>query len=200
MTLCRLAVANRESPVCSRRQRQMCISDMSKSIDALGNAFNKIRTGRAHSSLLNGISVDYYGVDTPLSQAASIVVEDSRTLSVTPWEKFLVPEIEKAIMKSDLGLNPSTAGSVIRLPLPALTEETRRTYGKQAKAEAENSRISIRNIRRDILTDVKDLLKEKDISEDEERKAHDDVQKITDRFIARVDEALVIKERDLMEI
>ena len=173
---------------------------MSKSIDALGNAFNKIRTGRAHSSLLNGISVDYYGVDTPLSQAASIVVEDSRTLSVTPWEKFLVPEIEKAIMKSDLGLNPSTAGSVSRLPLPALTEETRRTYGKQAKAEAENSRISIRNIRRDILTDVKDLLKEKDISEDEERKAHDDVQKITDRFIARVDEALVIKERDLMEI
>ncbi|MCS5595496.1 MAG: ribosome recycling factor [Porticoccaceae bacterium] len=173
---------------------------MSKSIDALGNAFNKIRTGRAHSSLLNGISVDYYGVDTPLSQAASIVVEDSRTLSVTPWEKFLVPEIEKAIMKSDLGLNPSTAGSVIRLPLPALTEETRRTYGKQAKAEAENSRISIRNIRRDILSDVKDLLKEKDISEDEERKAHDDVQKITDRFIARVDEALVIKERDLMEI
>ena len=173
---------------------------MSKSIDALGNAFNKIRTGRAHSSLLNGISVDYYGVDTPLSQAASIVVEDSRTLSVTPWEKFLVPEIEKAIMKSDLGLNPSTAGSVIRLPLPALTEETRRTYGKQAKAEAENSRISIRNIRRDILTDVKDLLKEKDISEDEERKAHDDVQKITDRFIARVDEALVNKERDLMEI
>ena len=173
---------------------------MSKSIDALGNAFNKIRTGRAHSSLLNGISVDYYGVDTPLSQAASIVVEDSRTLSVTPWEKFLVPEIEKDIMKSDLGLNPSTAGSVIRLPLPALTEETRRTYGKQAKAEAENSRISIRNIRRDILTDVKDLLKEKDISEDEERKAHDDVQKITDRFIARVDEALVIKERDLMEI
>ena len=173
---------------------------MSKSIDAMGNAFNKIRTGRAHSSLLNGISVDYYGVDTPLSQAASIVVEDSRTLSVTPWEKFLVPEIEKAIMKSDLGLNPSTAGSVIRLPLPALTEETRRTYGKQAKAEAENSRISIRNIRRDILTDVKDLLKEKDISEDEERKAHDDVQKITDRFIARVDEALVIKERDLMEI
>lgn len=173
---------------------------MAKSLDALGNAFNKIRTGRANSSLLNGISVDYYGVDTPLSQAASIVVEDSRTLSVTPWEKFLVPEIEKAIMKSDLGLNPSTAGSVIRLPLPALTEETRRTYGKQAKAEAENSRISIRNIRRDILTDVKDLLKEKDISEDEERKAHDDVQKITDRFIARVDEALVIKERDLMEI
>ena len=173
---------------------------MAKSLDALRNAFNKIRTGRAHSSLLNGISVDYYGVDTPLSQAASIVVEDSRTLSVTPWEKFLVPEIEKAIMKSDLGLNPSTSGSVIRLPLPALTEETRKSYGKQAKAEAENSRISIRNIRRDILSDVKDLLKDKDISEDEERKAHDDVQKITDRFIARVDDALVVKEKDLMEI
>jgi|TARA_B110000503_G_scaffold44717_1_gene73011 ribosome recycling factor len=173
---------------------------MEKSLDALGHAFNKIRTGRAHSSLLNGITVDYYGVNTPLSQAASIVVEDSRTLSVTPWEKFLVPEIEKAIMKSDLGLNPSTSGSVIRLPLPALTEETRKSYGKQAKAEAENSRISIRNIRRDILSDVKDLLKEKDISEDEERKAHDDVQKITDRFIARVDDALVVKEKDLMEI
>ena len=173
---------------------------MAKSLDALSNAFNKIRTGRAHSSLLNGISVDYYGVDTPLSQAASIVVEDSRTLSVTPWEKFLVPEIEKAIMKSDLGLNPSTSGSVIRLPLPALTEETRKSYGKQAKAEAENSRISIRNIRRDILSDVKDLLKDKDISEDEERKAHDDVQKITDRFFARVDDALVVKEKDLMEI
>ena len=173
---------------------------MEKSLDALGHAFNKIRTGRAHSSLLNGISVDYYDVNTPLSQAASIVVEDSRTLSVTPWEKFLVPEIEKAIMKSDLGLNPSTSGSVIRLPLPALTEETRKSYGKQAKAEAENSRISIRNIRRDILSDVKDLLKDKDISEDEERKAHDDVQKITDRFIARVDDALVVKEKDLMEI
>ena len=173
---------------------------MEKSLDALGHAFNKIRTGRAHSSLLNGITVDYYGVNTPLSQAASIVVEDSLTLSVTPWEKFLVPEIEKAIMKSDLGLNPSTSGSVIRLPLPALTEETRKSYGKQAKAEAENSRISIRNIRRDILSDVKDLLKEKDISEDEERKAHDDVQKITDRFIARVDDALVVKEKDLMEI
>ncbi|MDA0795949.1 MAG: ribosome recycling factor [Proteobacteria bacterium] len=173
---------------------------MEKSLDALGHAFNKIRTGRAHSSLLNGITVDYYGVNTPLSQAASIVVEDSRTLSVTPWEKFLVPEIEKAIMKSDLGLNPSTSGSVIRLPLPVLTEETRKSYGKQAKAEAENSRISIRNIRRDILSDVKDLLKEKDISEDEERKAHDDVQKITDRFIARVDDALVVKEKDLMEI
>ena len=173
---------------------------MSKSLDALANAFNKIRTGRAHSSLLNGISVDYYGIDTPLSQAASIVVEDSRTLSVTPWERSLVPDIEKAIMKSDLGLNPSTAGTVIRIPLPALTEETRKTYGKQAKAEAENARVSIRNIRRDILSDVKVLLKEKDISEDEERKANDDIQKITDRFVGRVEESLAAKEKDLMEI
>ena len=173
---------------------------MSKSLDALANAFNKIRTGRAHSSLLNGISVDYYGVDTPLSRAASIVVEDSRTLSVTPWERSLIPEIEKAIMKSDLGLNPTTAGTVIRIPLPALTEETRKNYGKQAKAEAESSRVSIRNIRRDILSELKDLLKEKEISEDEERKAHDDIQKITDRFVGSVDEALSVKEKDLMEI
>ncbi|HAZ80522.1 MAG TPA: ribosome recycling factor [Porticoccaceae bacterium] len=172
---------------------------MTKSLEALAKAFNKIRTGRAHASLLNGISVDYYGVDTPLSQAASITVEDARTLSVTPWERSLVPEIEKAIMKSDLGLNPSTAGTVIRIPLPALTEETRKTYGKQAKAEAENSRVSIRNVRRDVLSDVKDLLKEKAISEDEERKAQDDIQKITDKFVAQVDESLIAKEKDLME-
>ena len=173
---------------------------MAKAIDALGVAFNKIRTGRAHPSLLNGLSVDYYGVATPLSQAASITIEDSRTLAVSPYEKSLVPEIEKAIMKSDLGLNPTTAGTVIRIPLPALTEETRRNYGKQAKAEAENSRVSIRNIRRDILSELKDLLKEKEISEDEERKAHDDIQKITDRFVGSVDEALSVKEKDLMEI
>ena len=173
---------------------------MIKTLEALAVAFNKIRTGRAHPSLLNGISIDYYGVNTPLSQAASISVEDSRTLSVTPWEKNLVPEIEKAILKSELGLNPTTAGTVIRIPLPALTEETRRSYGKQAKQEAEGARIAIRNIRRDVLSDIKDLLKEKEISEDEERKAQDDVQKITDRHIAKVEQALVVKEKDLMEI
>jgi ribosome recycling factor len=173
---------------------------MAKSIEALGGAFNKIRTGRAHPSLLNGLSVDYYGVDTPLNQAASVTIEDSRTLSVSPYEKSLVPEIEKAIMRSELGLNPSTAGTVIRIPLPPLTEETRLSYGKQARHEAENSRISIRNIRRDVLSDIKDLLKEKEISEDEERKAQDDVQKITDRFIAKVEEALTSKEKDLLEI
>jgi ribosome recycling factor len=173
---------------------------MAKAIEALGNAFNKIRTGRAHPSLLDGLTVDYYGVITPLAQAASIVIEDARTLSVTPWEKSLVQAIEKAIMKSDLGLNPSTAGTVIRIPLPPLTEETRKVYGKQAKAEAENGRISVRNIRRDVLSTLKGLLKDKDISEDEERKGQDDIQKITDSFIARIDEALAAKEKDLMEI
>lgn len=173
---------------------------MAKTIEALGVAFNKIRTGRAHPSLLNGLSVDYYGVDTPLNQAASVTIEDSRTLTVSPYEKSLVPEIEKAIMKSELGLNPSTAGTVIRIPLPPLTEETRRSYGKQARHEAEGSRIAIRNIRRDVLSDIKDLLKEKEISEDEERKAQDDVQKITDRFVAKVEEALAAKEKDLLEI
>ena len=173
---------------------------MAKTIEALGVGFNKIRTGRAHPSLLNGLTVDYYGVDTPLNQAASVTIEDSRTLSVSPYEKSLVPEIEKSILKSELGLNPSTAGNVIRIPLPPLTEETRRSYGKQARQEAEGSRIAIRNIRRDVLSDIKDLLKEKEISEDEERKAQDDVQKITDRFIARVDEALAAKEKDLLEI
>ena len=172
---------------------------MAKTLEALGVAFNKIRTGRAHPSLLNGLSVDYYGVDTPLNQAASVTIEDSRTLSVSPYEKSLVPEIEKAIMKSELGLNPSTAGTVIRIPLPPLTEETRRSYGKQARQEAEGSRIAIRNIRRDVLSDIKDLLKEKEISEDEERKAQDDVQKITDRFIAKIEEALGAKEKDLLE-
>jgi ribosome recycling factor len=173
---------------------------MAKTVEALGVAFNKIRTGRAHPSLLNGLSVDYYGVDTPLNQAASVTIEDSRTLTVSPYEKSLVPEIEKAIMKSELGLNPSTAGTVIRIPLPPLTEETRRSYGKQARHEAEGSRIAIRNIRRDVLSDIKDLLKEKEISEDEERKAQDDVQKITDRFVTKVEEALAAKEKDLLEI
>jgi len=173
---------------------------MAKTIESLSHAFNKIRTGRAHPSLLDGLSVAYYGVDTPLNQVANISVQDSRTLAVTPWEKNLVPEIEKAIMKCDLGLNPSTAGSVIRIPLPALTEETRKGYIRQARAEAENGRIAIRNIRREALSDIKDLLKEKDITEDEERKAQDDFQKITDKYIAKVEALLADKEKDLMEI
>lgn len=173
---------------------------MQKSVDALAVAFNKIRTGRAHPSILESIRVDYYGSETPLSQVANVSVEDGRTLSVTPWEKQLVPMIEKAIMKSDLGLNPATAGTVIRVPMPALTEETRKGYIKQARQEAESARVSVRNIRRDVISDVKELQKEKEISEDQERKAQDDTQKLTDKFIAKIDEALKVKESDLMEI
>lgn len=173
---------------------------MKKAIEALGNNFNKIRTGRAHPSLLDGIMVSYYGTPTPLSQVANINVEDARTLSVSPWERTLVPEIEKAIMKSDLGLNPSTNGGLIRIPLPMLTEETRKNFIKQARAEAENGRVAVRNVRRDVLGDVKALLKDKAIGEDDDRKAQDDIQKITDKYIAEVDKALAAKETDLMAI
>ena len=173
---------------------------MEKSLSALQSSFNRIRTGRAHPSLLESIRIDYYGSATPLDQVANVVVEDARTLSITPWEKTMVQEIEKAIMKSDLGLNPSTAGVVIRIPMPALTEETRKGYVRQARQEAETARVSVRNARRDAMTYLKDLEKEKEISEDEERKAHDDIQKITDAFIEKVDEALSVKEADLLEI
>ncbi len=173
---------------------------MQKSVDALGTAFNKIRTGRAHPSILEGVRVDYYGSETPLSQVANVNIEDGRTLTVTPWEKAMVPEVEKAIMKSDLGLNPATAGTVIRVPMPPLTEETRKGFIKQARAEAETARISVRNIRRDVIADVKDLQKAKEITEDEERKAQDDIQKLTDSYVAKIDQALKAKEVDLMEI
>ncbi|BFM06177.1 ribosome recycling factor [Halioxenophilus aromaticivorans] len=173
---------------------------MSRSIEALGHNFNKIRTGRAHPSLLDGITVNYYGSDTPLSQAANVSVLDARTLSISAWDRSLVPEIEKAIMKSDLGLNPSTTGELIRIPMPMLTEETRKGFIKTARGEAEQARVSIRNIRRDAISELKNLQKEKEISEDEERKGGDEVQKITDKFIAKVDAALADKEKDLMEI
>ncbi|WP_049721533.1 ribosome recycling factor [Gilvimarinus polysaccharolyticus] len=173
---------------------------MQKAVVAMGNNFNKIRTGRAHPSILDGVMVSYYGVDTPLAQVANINVEDARTLSIKPWEKPMVPEIEKAIMKANLGLNPSTTGDNIRIPLPALTEETRKGYIKQARAEAENGRVSIRNIRRDVLSDVKVLLKDKDISEDEDRRTQDEVQKITDKYIAEVDKVLAQKEEELMTV
>ena len=173
---------------------------MKKSVEALGHNFNKIRTGRAHPSILDTIRVGYYGSDVPLSQVANIGVEDARTLTVSPWERNMVPEVEKAIMKSDLGLNPSTAGTVIRIPMPQLTEETRKGFIKQARQEAENARVAIRNVRRDVLADVKELLKDKEISEDEERKAQDDIQKLTDRFTSEVDKALTAKEADLMVV
>ena len=173
---------------------------MEKSVDSLSVAFAKIRTGRAHPSLLDGIKVSYYGSETPLAQVANISAEDARTLSIRAWEKALVPEIEKAILKSELGLNPSTAGEVIRIPLPPLTEETRKGFIRQARQEAENARIAVRNIRRDAMADLKELEKEKEISEDEERRGQDDVQKLTDRYISEVDKALGVKEDDLMEI
>lgn len=175
-------------------------SRMSKAVDAMSNNFNKIRTGRAHPSILDGIQVSYYGADTPLSQLANIGLEDSRTLTISPWEKQLVPEIEKAIMKSDLGLNPSTNGGLIRIPMPALTEETRKNYIKQARAEAEHGRVAVRNVRRDVMSDIKALLKEKEISEDDEHRAQEEVQKITDKYIAQIDKTLTAKETDLMEI
>jgi len=173
---------------------------MDKSIQALESAFNKIRTGRAHPSILDSVHVSYYGADTPLNQLANITVEESRVLVVTPWERPLIGEVEKAIMKSDLGLNPSNNGESIRVPMPALTEETRREYTKQAKAEAENARVAIRNIRRDANNKVKELLKEKEISEDDQRRAEERIQKQTDKFIAGVDAAYEEKEKDLMSI
>jgi len=173
---------------------------MGKSLEALGHNFNKIRTGRAHPNLLDTVRVDYYGSETPLNQVANISVEDARTLVVSAWDKSMVPMIEKAILKSDLGLNPSSAGDVIRIPMPALTEETRKGYIRQARHEAEAARVSVRNARRDALGMLKDLLKEKEISEDEERRAQDEIQKLTDKFIAEVEKALSEKESDLLEI
>ena len=173
---------------------------MERAIEALGNAFARIRTGRAHPSILDSVMVDYYGAPTPLKQVANINVEDARTLAVIPWEKPLVPDIEKAIMKSDLGLNPATSGEVIRIPMPMLTEETRKVYIKKARSEAESSRIAVRNARRDAIAGAKELQKAKEITEDDERRAQDDFQKLTDSFIAKVDAALALKEKDLMEI
>ncbi|MEE2893902.1 MAG: ribosome recycling factor [Pseudomonadota bacterium] len=173
---------------------------MGKSIDALRQAFARIRTGRASPSLLDDITVDYYGTDTPLSQVANITIEDARSLLISPWEKNMIPVIEKAILKSHLGLTPASNADVIRLPTPPLTEESRKGLTKQARAEAESAKVAIRNIRRDANSTLKELEKEKEISEDEERRAEDTIQKLTDSFVARVDEILAEKESDLMEI
>jgi len=173
---------------------------MAKSIVSLKQAFSKVRTGRANASLLDHIKVDYYGSDVPLSQVANVTVSDARTLTITPWEKPMVPVVEKAIMTSDLGLNPSTSGQVIRVNLPPLTEERRKDMIKVVRGEAEAGRVAIRNIRRDANSDFKDLLKDKDITEDEERGAEDAVQKITDKYVAEVDALLQQKEQDLMVI
>jgi ribosome recycling factor len=173
---------------------------MNKSVAALTQEVTKLRTGRAHTSLLDHITVEYYGSEVPLNQVANINVEDPRTLTVSPWEKQMVPAIEKAIMTSDLGLNPASAGSVIRVPLPPLTEERRKDMIRLVRQEAEGGRVAIRNIRRDALSDIKDLLKEKMIGEDAEHRAQDEIQTITDKHIAEIDKVLAEKESELMEI
>ena len=173
---------------------------MDKSVTSLENDFSKIRAGRAHPSLLEQVTVEYYGTMVPLSQVSNITSEDARTLKVSPWEKDMVGPIEKAILTSDLGLNPNTQGQVMRIPLPPLTEERRRELARVVRDEAENARVAIRNIRRDAISDFRELLKEKEISEDEARKAEDNIQKITDQHIASIDKSLTDKENSLLEI
>lgn len=173
---------------------------MDKSVEALKGNLSKIRTGRAHPSILQNITVEYYGAPTPLNQVANIVAEDARSLAITVFDKELTPAVEKAIMKSDLGLNPMSAGTVIRVPLPPLTEERRKDLVKIVRSEAEAGRVAVRNIRRDANGDLKALLKDKEISEDEDRKAQDDIQKITDAAIKKIEDVLTVKEKELMEV
>ncbi|HEY9044035.1 MAG TPA: ribosome recycling factor [Rheinheimera sp.] len=173
---------------------------MEKSVEALKGQLTKVRTGRAHPSLLDGIMVSYYGADTPLRQVGNVSIEDARTLAITVFDKSLTAAVEKAIMASDLGLNPMSAGTVIRVPLPPLTEERRKSLVKLVRNEAEGGRVAVRNIRRDANADLKTLQKDKEISEDDERRATDEIQKITDSFIKRIDEVLAEKEKELMEV
>lgn len=175
-------------------------SRMGKSIESLKTELTKIRTGRANVSLLDHVMVDYYGSEVPIAQAATVTVEDARTITVSPWEKNLIPAIEKAIMSSDMGLNPVTSGDIIRVPLPALTEERRKDFVKLVRQEAEQCRVAIRNIRRDANADFKELVKEKEISEDDERGALEYIQKLTDKHVKTVDDILASKEKELMEI
>ncbi len=171
-----------------------------KAVHALDEAFNKVRTGRANPAILDNVTVDYYGNETPIKQVANINIEDGRTLSIVPWEKHMVPQVEKAIMKADLGLNPATAGANIRIVMPMLTEETRKDMIKVARNEAEKARVSIRNGRRDANASIKDLVKEKELSEDEGKKAEDDIQKLTNAGIAEVEKHLADKEVELMKV
>jgi len=173
---------------------------MHKSLEALKADLGKVRTGRAHTGILDHVTVDYYGTPTPISQVANVTLIDARTIGVSPWEKKMSGAIEKAIRDSDLGLNPSAQGDLVRVPMPALTEERRRELIKVVKHEGENAKVAIRNVRRDAIHALKELLKEKEVSEDEERRAQDEVQKLTDRFIADVDKVLAAKEADLMVV
>lgn len=173
---------------------------MQKCVASLRNDLKKLRTGRAHASLLDHIRVDYYGSESPLSQVANVVVEDARTLMVTPWDKSMVQPIEKAIMKSDLGLMPNTAGTVIRVPMPPLTEERRREMVKVVRHEAENARVAVRNVRRDVLGNLKEMLKEKLVSQDDERRGQEEIQKLTDRYVAEIEQVLTEKEKELLQV
>jgi len=173
---------------------------MQKCVASLRNELKRLRTGRAHTSLLDHIRVDYYGSEVPLSQVANIALEDARTLTVTPWEKTMVQAVEKAIMKSDLGLMPSTAGTVIRVPMPPLTEERRRDLTKVVRHEAENARVAVRNVRRDVNGELKEMLKEKLLSQDDERRGQEEIQKLTDKHVAEIEQVLAEKEKELMQI
>jgi ribosome recycling factor len=173
---------------------------MIKALEALKADLGKVRTGRAHAGLLDHVMVDYYGTMTAIPKVANVQLADARTITVQPWEKKLVPAIEKAIRESDLGLNPATSGDVIRVPMPALTEERRRDLTKVVKHEAENARVAIRNVRRDVMHELKEMLKEKLVSEDEDRRAQDEVQKLTDKFVAEVDHVMADKEKELMQV
>jgi ribosome recycling factor len=172
---------------------------MRRSVEACRDEFKRLRTGRASTALLEHVMVEYYGNQVPINQAATVTVEDARTIAVTPWEKQMVPVIEKAILTSDLGLTPVSAGTVIRVPLPPMTEERRKDMVRVVRHEAEGGRVAVRNVRRDAMSDLKDLLKEKLITEDEERRAHDEIQKLTDRYVAEVDSILKDKEAEIME-
>ena len=176
------------------------VDRMQKCVLSLRNELKRLRTGRAHPSLLEHIRVEYYGNEVPLNQVANVALEDSRTITVTPWEKQMVQVVEKAIMKSDLGLMPNTAGTVIRVPMPALTEERRRDLTKVVKHEAENARVAVRNVRRDVMNDLKDMVKEKLLAQDDDRRAQEEIQKLTDKYVAEIDQVLAEKEKELMQI
>lgn len=180
--------------------RKDATARMTKCVQTFQADMRKLRTGRAHPSLVEHLKVDYYGSEVPLQQIASIAVEESRTLVISPWEKSSVQAIEKAIQKSDLGLNPMTAGTVIRIPMPALTEERRRELTKVVRHDAENARVAVRNVRRDVMNDVKELLKEKLVSQDDERRGETEIQKLTDKYIAEIDQLLAAKEKEIMQV
>ncbi len=173
---------------------------MAKCVAVLRDHYKRMRTGRANTGLLDGIRVEYYGSEVPLNQVANVTVEDARTLAVTPWDKSAVQAVEKAIMKSDLGLTPNTAGQVIRLPLPPMTEERRKELTKVARHEAENARVAVRAVRRDLMNELKEMLKEKLISEDDDRRVHDEIQKLTDQHIQEIDGVLAEKEKELLQV